>query len=110
MICRIWHGWTTTANADAYEQLLRSEIFTGIAARGIAGYRGIQLLRRAVGGEVEFVTVMWFDSLADVRQFAGEDYEQAVVPPAARALLARFDERSVHYEVREDRRSVARSA
>lgn len=77
---------------------------------GIAGYRGIQLLRRSAGSEAEFVTVMWFDSLADVRQFAGEDYEQAVVPPAARALLTRFDERSAHYEVREDRRSAARSA
>jgi heme-degrading monooxygenase HmoA len=103
VICRIWHGWTVSANADAYEHLLREEIFAGIAARGIAGYRGIELLRRGVGDEVEFVTVMWFESLADVRRFAGEDYERAVVPAPARALLARFDERSAHYEVREDR-------
>ena len=111
MICRIWHGWTTPANADAYERLLREEIFTGIAARRIAGYRGIQLLRRdpAAGAgshaaEAEFVTMMWFDSLDDVRAFAGEDHERAVVPPAARAILSRFDARSAHYEVREDRR------
>lgn len=100
MICRIWHGWTNPTNADAYERLLRSEIFSAIAALGIAGYRGIQLLRRETGSEVEFVTVMWFDTLADVRSFAGEEYDLAVVPPAARALLARFDERSAHYEVR----------
>ncbi|HEX6048789.1 MAG TPA: hypothetical protein VFZ21_05965 [Gemmatimonadaceae bacterium] len=100
MICRIWHGWTTSENADAYESLLRREIFTGIASLGIAGYRGIQLLRRDATGEVEFVTIMWFDSLADVRSFAGEEYDRAVVPPAARALLSRFDERSAHYEVR----------
>ena len=113
MICRIWHGWTSPANADAYEALLREEIFAGIGARGIAGYRGIQLLRRGVGGpdaggaeEVEFVTMMWFDSLDDARAFAGEDYARAVVPPAARALLARFDERSAHYEVRENRRGA----
>lgn len=103
MICRIWHGWTTPANADAYEHLLREEIFVGIAQRHIDGFRRIQLLRRTMGVEVEFVTMMWFDSLDAVRAFAGEDYERAVVPPAARAILARFDDRSQHYEVRETR-------
>jgi heme-degrading monooxygenase HmoA len=88
------------ANADAYEALLKSEIFTGIKNRQIAGYRGIHLFRRDVGEEVEFVTVMWFDSLDAVRAFAGEDYEVAVVPPKARALLSRFDARSQHYEVK----------
>lgn len=101
MISRIWHGWTTPANADAYERLLRAEVFTGIAARGIPGFRGIDLLRRPSGDSVEFVTVMWFDSLEAVRAFAGPDYEVAVVPPEARALLQRFDQRSAHYEVRE---------
>jgi len=103
MICRIWHGWTTPKNADAYERLLRSEVFGGIAGRGIAGYQGIELLRRAGTEEVEFVTLMWFDSLEAVRQFAGAGYEVAVVPPAARTLLKRFDERSAHYEVRQPR-------
>ena len=103
MICRSWHGWTAPANADAYEALLRTEVFPGIARRAIAGYRGIELLRRADGDTVEFVTLMWFDSIADVRAFAGEDYEVAVVPPKARALLQRFDARSAHYEVRQAR-------
>jgi heme-degrading monooxygenase HmoA len=102
VISRIWHGWTTPPNADAYEALLKSEIFTGIQNRRIAGYRGIQLFRRSLDAEVEFVTVMWFDSLAAVRAFAGEDYEVAVVPPRARALLSRFDARSQHYEVKAD--------
>lgn len=100
MISRLWHGWTTPANADAYEALLRREIFAGIAARRIAGFRGIELWRREAGAEVEFVTVMKFDSLDAAAEFAGADYEVAVVPPAARALLARFDARSAHYEVR----------
>jgi heme-degrading monooxygenase HmoA len=99
MIGRIWHGWTTPDNADAYEALLRHEIFAGIEAREIPGYRGIHLLRRNAGVKVEFVTVMWFDSLDTVRAFAGEDFEAAVVPPKARALLACFDARSAHYEV-----------
>jgi heme-degrading monooxygenase HmoA len=100
MISRIWHGWTTVANADAYELLLKSEIFTGIRNRQIAGYRGIHLLRRNLGDEVEFVTVMWFDTIEAVRAFAGEDCEVAVVPPKARALLSRFDTRSQHYVVK----------
>jgi len=100
MICRTWHGWTTPANADAYERLLREEVFRGIAGRNIAGYHGIELLRRATGDEVEFQTMMWFDSLDAVRTFAGAAYDTAVVPPAARALLARFDAQSAHYEVR----------
>jgi antibiotic biosynthesis monooxygenase (ABM) superfamily enzyme len=100
MISRIWHGWTSPGNADAYEALLKSEIFVGIRDRQIPGFRGIQLFRRDLGTEVEFVTVMWFDSLDAARAFAGEDYEVAVVPPKARALLARFDARSQHYAVR----------
>jgi heme-degrading monooxygenase HmoA len=111
VIARLWHGWTTPANADAYERLLRTEIFARIVDRAIPGFRGIQLLRRgAVAGtagadgstEVEFVTLMRFDTLQAVRGFAGEDYEAAVVPPAARALLSRWDARSAHYEVREE--------
>lgn len=102
MIARIWHGWTTTANAVAYENLLRTEIFPGIAAKGVAGYRGIRLLRRPLPpDEVEFITIMEFDSWEAVRRFAGEDYERAYVPPKAREVLARFDDRAQHYEIRE---------
>ena len=100
MVLRIWHGWTTPSSAEAYESLLKDEIFVGIGSRKIPGFHGIRLLRRAVAGEVEFVTIMTFDGLDAVRRFAGEDYEAAVVPPKARALLARFDQRSQHYEVR----------
>jgi heme-degrading monooxygenase HmoA len=99
MIARFWRGWTTPANADAYEALLRTTIFPGIRQRRIAGFRGIELLRRPVESEVEFVTIMWFASLEAVRAFAGTDYEIAVVPEAARAVLRRFDERSAHYTV-----------
>ena len=101
MISRIWHGYTTHENADLYENLLKEEIFVGIQGRNIPGFREIQLFRRGLGQEVEFITVMWFDSLDAVRIFAGEDYELAVVPSKAQAVLSHFDERSQHYEVRE---------
>lgn len=101
MIGRIWHGWTAPEHADGYENLLKTEIFPGIAAKQVQGYRGIQLLRRRLGEEVEFVTIMWFESWEAVKAFAGEEHERAVVPPKARAVLSRFDERSQHYEIRE---------
>jgi len=84
-----------------YDHNLKTEIFPGIAAKNVAGYRGIQLFRHPVGDEVEFITIMWFDSWDAVKQFAGDDYERAYVPPKARQVLAHFDERSQHYEIRE---------
>jgi heme-degrading monooxygenase HmoA len=81
MIGRIWHGWTKPENADGYEQLLKKEILPGIADKKAPGYKGIQLLRRPIDNkEVEFVTIMWFDSWEAVKQFSGEDYERAYVP------------------------------
>ncbi len=96
MISRVWHGWTSRGNADAYERLLRTTILPGI--HRVAGYRGADLLRRDDGDEVEFVTVTHFDSMDAVRAFAGADYEKAVIHADARSLLTRYDERSTHYE------------
>jgi heme-degrading monooxygenase HmoA len=101
MIFRIWHGWTTLQNADTYENLLKKEIFPAIASKNVSGYRGIQLLRRQLNDEVEFITIMQFDSLKAVKQFAGEDYEKSYVPDNARKVLSKHDERSQHYEMKE---------
>ena len=101
MIGRIWHGWTIPENADKYERLLKEEIFPGIAAKKVAGYRAIQLFRRPLENEIEFITIMWFDSWDAVKKFAGQDHEKAYVPPAARDVLERFDDRSQHYEIKE---------
>jgi heme-degrading monooxygenase HmoA len=102
MISRIWHGYTTLENADTYEKLLKEEIFKGIKKRKIKGYKGIQLLRRQHNNEIEFVTIMWFDTLDSVKEFAGSDFENAVVPQKAQKVLSRFDKQSQHYEVRAD--------
>ena len=101
MVGRIWHGWTKPENGDEYERLLREEIFPGIAAKEVAGYRSIQLFRRSLENETEFVTIMWFDNWESVKRFAGENFEEAYVPPQARKVLKRFDDRSQHYEIRE---------
>ena len=103
MISRIWRGWTTPENADAYQRIVSQEVLPGIAARDLDGYHGAYLLRRDLDDEVEFATILLFDTLEQVRAFAGDDYEAAYVPPRARAVLTRFDQRSAHYEVRERR-------
>ena len=100
MICRIWHGYTTTHNAGIYEHLLKEEIFLEIEKKKITGFKAIQLLRRDLGNEIEFTTIMWFDNIESVRQFAGDNYETAYVPAKAREILSRFDEKSVHCELR----------
>jgi len=101
VIARLWHGWTAPQNADAYEDFLRTKMFPSI--HRVPGYLGADLLRRADGEEIAFVTITRFESLDAVRAFAGEAYEQAVVEPEARELLSRFDARSEHYEIVIDR-------
>jgi hypothetical protein len=97
VICRLWHGWTAPASADDYERYLRDELYPRL--EGADGYRGHHVLRRTDGGEVEFVTLTWFDSLDAVRAFAGDDYETPVITERAAALLARWDDRAVHYDL-----------
>lgn len=103
MIKRIWHGYTTPERADEYEALLKAEVIKGIEGKNIPGFWGIDVLRRPLEDEVEFITIMDFDTLDSVKAFVGEDHEAAYVPDEARAVLKRFDERSQHYDVREQR-------
>ena len=99
MICRLWRGWTTAENADAYERIVRTSVILEIEARAIPGFRQIDLMKRDLGEEVEFQTLMWFDSLDAIKAFVGEDYEVSHVPEGARAVLERFDGRAAHYQV-----------
>ena len=98
-ICRLWRGWTTPGNAEAYERVVRKDVIPGIEKRNIPGFRHIDLMRRNLGDEVEFQTLMWFDSLDSIKAFMGEDYAVSHVPPQAQAVLKRFDERAAHFEV-----------
>jgi len=99
MICRQWRGWTTPENADAYERVVRGEVIPGIEARAIPGFLHIDLMRRDLGDEVEFQTLMWFDSLDAIIAFMGEDYAVSHILPTARAVLKRLDECAAHFEV-----------
>jgi antibiotic biosynthesis monooxygenase (ABM) superfamily enzyme len=99
MICRLWRGWTLPENADAYERIVCGEVIPDIEARRIAGFRHIDLMKRDLGAEVEFQTLMWFDSLDAIEAFMGEDYSVSHVADAARAVLSRFDSHAAHFEV-----------
>jgi antibiotic biosynthesis monooxygenase (ABM) superfamily enzyme len=97
MIARIWHGYATPDRADAYERMLKPELLPGISK--VPGYRGSYLLRRPLGEEVEFITILLFESLDHIRAVAGPDYETAVVPDERRKLLTRWDQKASHYQV-----------
>ena len=100
MIARVWHGYTKPEDADAYEKMLKPELLPGISKK--AGYRGSYLLRRELGGDVEFITILLWDSLADLRAAAGhDDYETAIIPEERRRYLERFDAKAAHYDVAE---------
>jgi hypothetical protein len=105
-IKRIWHGWTSPENANAYQELLHREIFPGIEAKQIKGYHCVELLRTDQKDEVEFITIMTFAELKDVKNFQGKDYEKAYVPEAARKLLKRWDKTAAHLEVIETRKII----
>lgn len=97
-IKRVWHGWTTIDNAEAYHQLLLNEVFPGIEHKRIEGYQGIELYRLNHEDEVEFVTIMTFESLQSVISFQGEDYTRCYVPEKAQQVLKRWDSHSAHFE------------
>jgi antibiotic biosynthesis monooxygenase (ABM) superfamily enzyme len=98
MIVRIWRGWTKPADAKMYENMLRSEILPSIAARKISGYHGAELFIREDGNEMEFVTLLRFDSMEGVKEFAGADETRPVIYPGVEQLLTRM-ERSQHYRI-----------
>jgi heme-degrading monooxygenase HmoA len=102
MVARIWHGYTTPANADAYEQFLKTEFLPAVEKKNIEGYKKFQLLRKTVDGEIEFITIMWFENLEQIKQFAGQSYEKAVIHPKAQSLLKRFDDKSKHFELKHE--------
>ena len=99
MVARIWEGYTSPENAEAYSAFLKTEFLPAVEKKNINGYRKFQLLRNDAVGEVHFITIMWFEDLEQIKQFAGEDFEKAVVHPKAQALLKRYDHYSKHFEL-----------
>lgn len=97
MIARVWHGYTKPEHADAYQALLTPELLPGLSK--VKGFKGSYLMRRDTGAEVEFITIILWDSIDAIRAVAGSDYETAVIPEERRQYLARFDAKASHFEV-----------
>lgn len=97
MIARMWRGWAPTTTADAYQHHYETDVAAHLLQ--VPGFRGAQLLRQDTDDEVLFTSIVYFSSIEDVRAFAGDDFEQAVVEEAARRALIRWDERVSHHQV-----------
>jgi len=96
MITRVWRGWTSTGNAEAYERFLLTELFPSM--RTIPGFLGADVLRREEDGEVGFITLTRFESLDAIRAFAGDDFGTPVLEPTALALVSHYEPQAHHYE------------
>ena len=97
MIARVWHGYTKPEHADSYESMLKPELLPGVSKK--KGYKGSYLLRRDLGGEIEFITILLWESIDAIRAVAGPDYETAVIPEERHQYLARYDAKVAHYEI-----------
>jgi heme-degrading monooxygenase HmoA len=106
VIARLWHGYTKPEHADAYESMLKPELLPGVSK--VKGFRGSYLLRRPAGNEVEFVTIMLWESIDAIRAVTGPDYETAVIPEERRQYLSHHDAKSAHYEVAASDGSITR--
>jgi heme-degrading monooxygenase HmoA len=97
MIARIWRGWTTADDADAYAAYVDR---TGIRGYEVTpGNRGAWILRRAQTDRAEILTLSFWDSLDAIRKFAGDDAEQAVFYPDDDRYLIDRELRVTHYEI-----------
>jgi heme-degrading monooxygenase HmoA len=97
LIARVWHGYTKPEHADAYEALLKPELLPGISQA--KGYKGSYLLRRNLGAEVEFITILLWESIDAIRALTGADYEASIIPREREQYLARHDAKAAHYDV-----------
>jgi antibiotic biosynthesis monooxygenase (ABM) superfamily enzyme len=98
MIARIWHGYTKPENADSYESKLKPELLPGMSK--IPGYKGGIVLRRVMGEEVEFITIMVWESMEALQAVAGSNYTAAIIPEDRLKFLSHYDDHSAHYEIR----------
>jgi heme-degrading monooxygenase HmoA len=98
MIARVWKGWTKLEDADAYEKLIREKVYPEL--HKINGFHGGYILRENKNDEVEFVTMLLFESLDAIKAFAGDDYEAPVFDPEARRLLSKVEPIARHYQVK----------
>lgn len=97
MICRIWHGRTARANADAYSRFLEERAIPDY--RSVPGNLGVEVMRRDEAAVTHFLTVTHWDSEESIRAFAGEDLLKAKYYPEDKEFLLEFEPQVQHYKV-----------
>jgi heme-degrading monooxygenase HmoA len=97
MIVRVWRAVATRENAPAYRRHLEQSVLPQL--RELPGFLGLTLMKAERGDRVEMVVSSRWESMDAIRAFAGSVPERAVVEPAARAVLAEFDDFVSHYDV-----------
>ena len=103
-IARIWRARATAANFPAYLAHVTQHVFPALQA--IASYRGGCVLQESeteipsAPAPMEIQVITFWESMEAISSFAGEDCNRAVIEPAARAVLAGFDETVRHFAVR----------
>jgi heme-degrading monooxygenase HmoA len=100
MIVRQWRGATRAADRDDYLAYLERTGLRDYA--GTPGNRGVLTLTRTDGDRTEFVLLSFWDSLDDIKAFAGEDIERAVFYPEDDRFLVDRDLHVTHFEVASD--------
>jgi len=104
-IARIWRGRTLASKADEYERYLNAN---GVAKiRTTPGNRGVTVLRRTDGDKTEFEVISIWESIEAVKNFAGADYQKAVILPRDGEYLLEVEPNVVHYEILLDERTEA---
>jgi heme-degrading monooxygenase HmoA len=88
MIARMWRGWTKPEGAAGYEEVFNTIVLPHL--HSVSGCKQAFLFRRELDDEVEFAVLTMFDSIKAIENFAGDDYESAVISDEAREVLSRL--------------------
>jgi heme-degrading monooxygenase HmoA len=94
----MWRGWVRTERVGEYVAYISR---TGLAAyRGTPGNIGAEMWTRDLGdGRSEVTTLSWWESLDDVRGFAGDEINQAVFYPEDDQYLIDRETTVTHHAV-----------
>ncbi len=97
MIARIWHGITKAEDCEEYTLFMKSEAIPDY--KKTEGFIKLSFLKRIEGDVAHFNLITYWENLAVIKNFAGEDYEIAKYYPKDKEFLLEFEEKVIHYEV-----------
>ncbi len=99
MIIRTWGARTDAVGVSAYLEHFNASVLPALEA--LPGFLGFSLLESLSepGASVSLLLTTRWESIDDIRRFAGDDYTRAVVEPAAAAVLLEYDRVAEHYRV-----------